>query len=179
MEAVFPGIKSFTRGCTSLVGCGIKTILNFISHDKSASPTNQAQLFDVICQREGATKKYSFYQERRFDKLGYLAGAILDAIPLLEIVLNECSTENLHTESVRLFINCEFFLTELAVSSFFSYHVSFPLLYCVEVSDQSKLCEILPKLHKDLLENKTDTLAGFTLPRHQYQVKPLSWRNYC
>ena len=111
---------------------------------------------------------------RRWGKLGYLAGAILDAIPLLEILLNECSTQNLHTEPVRLFINCEFFLAELAVLSYFSYHVTFPLLYCVEISDQTKLCEILPKLHKDLLDNKTDTLAEFTLPRHQYQVKPLT-----
>ena len=132
-------------------------------------------MFDVICQREGVTnKKYDLYQVHRWGKLGYLAGAILDAIPLLEILLNECSTQNLHIESVRLFINCEFFLTELAVLSYFSYHVTFPLLYCVEISDQTKLCEILPKLHKDLLDNKTDTLAEFTLPRHQYQVKPLT-----
>ena len=174
MEAVTPGIKSFTQGGSSIVECGMKSILNLISHAKSASPTNISHLFDVICEREGATKHFSLYQERRFAKLGYMGGSILDSIPLLEMLLNECSTENLHTESVRMFINCEFFSTSLAVLSYFSYHVSFPLLYCVEISSQHDLCQILPQLHIALLAGKTDTLAAFTIPRHQYCVKPLT-----
>lgn len=119
-------------------------------------------------------KHMSLYQERRFAKLGYLAGSILDALPLLTILLNECPNSNLHTETVRIYIECEFFSTSLAVLSFFSYKVSFPLLYCVEVCTQSDLCKIFPKLYQDLLDGRTDTLSEFVMPRHQYQVKELS-----
>ena len=72
------------------------------------------------------------------------------------------------------FLFSDFFLTELAAPSFFSYHVTFPLLYCVETSDQTKLCEILYKLHKDLQDSKTDTLSEFTMPMYQYKVTPLT-----
>ena len=48
LEAVNPAIKRFTRGEKSIVVAGIKSILNLISHAKSASPTNIAHLFDII-----------------------------------------------------------------------------------------------------------------------------------
>ena len=44
----------------------------------------------------------------------------------------------------------------------------------MELSTQSELCEIFPKLKQDLLEGKGDTLARFKVPRHQYQVKELT-----
>ena len=174
IEAINPGLKSFTRGGGCVILNGIRSILNLISHEKSASPTNIAHLFDVVCEREGATKHMSLYQERRFAKLGYLAGSILDAMPLLTMLLNECPNKNLHTESVRIFIECEFFSTALAVLSYFSYNVSFPLLYCVEISTQSELCAVLPKLYEDLLVGDTDTLSRYVVQRHQYQVKELN-----
>ena len=74
----------------------------------------------MICEREGAVKHMSLYQERRFAKLRYVAGLILDAFPLLTILLNEAPSQNLHTDSVRIFLVCEFFSTCLAALSFFS-----------------------------------------------------------
>ena len=62
----------------------------------------------------------------------------------------------------------------LAILSFFSYKVPSPLLNCVEVSSQSDLRKIFPKLCQDLLDGRTYTLSEFALPRHQYQVKELS-----
>ena len=82
----------------------------------------------------------SLYRERRFAKLGYVAGSILDAIPLLTILLNESPNQNLHTESVRIFLECDFFSTCLGALSFFSYKVSLPLLNCIEESPQADLC---------------------------------------
>ena len=163
-----------TRGDKSIVVTGIKSILNLISHEKSASPTNLANLFDAICEREGAVKHMSLYQERRFAKLGYVAGSVLDAIPLLETLLQEAPSQNLHTESVRIYMECEFFSTALAVLSYFSYNVSLPLLNCVERCSQSELCTIFPNLHKDLLEGKTNTLSEFNVERTQYQVRELT-----
>ena len=74
--------------------------------------------------------------------------------------------ESSHTETVRIYIDCEFFSTSLAVLSFFSYKVSFPLLYFVEFSSQSDLCKIFPKLYQDLLDGRADTLSEFVIPRH-------------
>ena len=62
IEAQNPGIKRFTRGEQSVIIAGIKSILNLISHAKSASLTNLAHLFDVICERNGALKHMSLYQ---------------------------------------------------------------------------------------------------------------------
>ena len=118
VEAVNPAIKRFTRGEKCVIVAGIKSILNLISHEKSASPTNIAHLFDAICEHEGATKHMSLYQERRFAKLGYVAGSILDAIPLLTMLLNVAPNRYLHTESVRIYIECDFFRTVLAVLPF-------------------------------------------------------------
>ena len=174
VEAVNPAIKRFTRGEKCVVVAGIKSVLNLISHEKSASPTNIAHLFDVICEREGAIKHMSLYQERRFAKLGYVAGSILDAIPLLTMLINDAPNQNLHTESVRIYIECEFFSTALAVLSYFSYKVSLPLLNCIENSSQSDLCTIFPKLHEDLLAGNTNTLSDFVVKRSQYQVSELS-----
>ena len=116
----------------------------------------------------------SLYQERRFAKLGYVAGSILDAIPLLTMLINDGPNQNLHTESVRIYIECEFFSTALAVLSYFSYKVSLPLLNCIENSSQSDLCTIFPKLHEDLLAGNTNTLSDFVVKRSQYQVSELS-----
>ena len=92
----------------------------------------------------------TLYQQRRFAKLGYVAGAILDAMDLLQELLQECHKHNLHTETVQIFLDCEFFRTALAVLSYFQYHVSMPLLNCVEISEQKDLLVIFPKLYNEL-----------------------------
>ena len=123
----------------------------------------------MICEREGAVKHMSLYQERRFAKLGYVAGSILDTIPLLTILLNEAPSQNLHTDSVRIFLVGEFFSTCLAALSFFSYNVSLPLLNCIEESSQEDLCQMFPTLHSDLLEGKTNTLEAFIVKWRHYE----------
>ena len=127
--------------------CGIKSILNPISHDKSASSTNQADLFDFILQRENQVKRISLYQERRFTKIGYSAASILDALPYLRMLLNESYLTNQHIEIVRMFLDSEFFITKLSVSAIFMHKVSLPLLTFVEISSQEELLRVFPKLY--------------------------------
>ena len=69
-ESINPSIRSFLCGEKCVANCGIRSILNLISYDKSASSTNQADLFDFILQPENQVKHISLYQERRFPKLG-------------------------------------------------------------------------------------------------------------
>ena len=122
--------------------CGIKSILNPISHDKSASSTNQADLFDFILQRENQVKRISLYQERRFTKIGYSA-----ALPYLRMLLNESYLTNQHIEIVRMFLDSEFFITKLSVSAIFMHKVNLPLLTFVEISSQEELLRVFPKLY--------------------------------
>ena len=95
-------------------------------------------------------------------------------MPLLQRLLNETDHSNQHTEAAWMYIDCEFFVTEMQVVSFFSYHVSLPFLNLVEKGDQSRLLEIFPKLYRDLKEGKTDTLHDYLVPYHRMQVKPLT-----
>ena len=76
--------------------CAIKCILSFVSHDKSAASTNQAELFGYILRLEQKIKHLSLYLELRFTKLGYSCTSILDALPYIQMVLNETHLSNQH-----------------------------------------------------------------------------------
>ena len=72
-ENINPGLKSFFRGKTALVEAGIESILNLVTHDKSAKSCSKADLFDHICEREEVVKRMFLYQQRRFAKVGKAA----------------------------------------------------------------------------------------------------------
>ena len=96
-----------------VVLCTIKLILNFFSHDKLSSSANQAELFHYVLQRENKAK-HLLYQKRRFTKFGYSCVSILDALPYIQMVLNETSLSNLHTEIVQLFLDSELLRTVMS-----------------------------------------------------------------
>ena len=102
---------------------GSKSILNLISHDKSASSTNQADLFYFILQSENHVKHISLYHERRFTKLGYSAASIIDTLHQLRMLLNESHLTNQHIEIVRMFLDSEFFINELSALAFYTHMV--------------------------------------------------------
>ena len=103
----------------------------------------------------------SHYHQCRFAKLGYAAGSILAALPLLQILLLETENNNLLVQACRLYVEHEFFLTELHALAYFTHRVILPLFNCVEISGQSQLFHIFPKLYKDLSNGKMDTLKDF------------------
>ena len=119
LEFVNSGVKSF-REEKLVVLCAIKCILSFVSHDKFAASTNQAELFDYILHCEGKIKHLSLYQEHRFTKLGYSCTSILDALLYIQMVLNETHLSNQHTELVKMFLDSELLLTELSCLSYFT-----------------------------------------------------------
>ena len=75
------------------------------------------------------------------------------------MLLNESHLSNQHIEAVCLFLDSEFFLTELSVLAYFTHKVSLPLLHSVQVSTL-ELLKILPQLYTDLKAGKMDTLNG-------------------
>ena len=175
LESMNSGVKSFLCEEKAVVLCAIKCILSFVSHDKSAASTNQAELFDYILDREGKIRHLSLYQKHRFTKLGYSCTLILDALPYIQMVLNETHLSNQHTELVKMFLDSELLLTELSCLSYFTHKVSLPLLYAVEVCNQDQLCELFPKLYKDLLEGSFETLKDCTVEyKHLIVEEPIT-----
>ena len=172
LESIIPSVRSFLCGEKCVTVCGIKSILNLISHDKSASSTSQAFLFDFVLRRDNQVKHRSLYQERRFTKLGYSAASILDALPYLRILLNESHLTKHHIEIVRMFLDSEFFITELSVLVFFTHKVSSPLLNFVEISSQEELLRVFPKLYEDLQKGKMDTLEQYSVKYCHIVVSP-------
>lgn len=112
----------------------------------------------------------SLYKSRRFAYLGFCCASILDALPYLQMLLTETHLENLHTETAKLFIDCEFFLTELKALAYFSHSVTFPLLNCVAVCSQKELCEIFPKLYHDLKNGLTTTLKKYAVSYRHIKI---------
>ena len=175
LTSICPATISFLRGEKSIALAGIKSISSFVSHDKSAASTNQADLFDFVLEREGKVKHLSLYKERRFTKLDYSCASILDAFPYLEMVINRTHLSNQHVDMVRLLLDSEFFLSELNVLAYFTHKVTLPLLNAVEVSTQQDLCNIFPQLYKDLSEGSMNTLDNFSVQyRHVTVITPSS-----
>ena len=67
-------------------------------------------------------------------------------------------------------VECDFFLTELHALAYFTHKVTLPLLNCVEISDQSQLLHIFPKLYEDLPNGKMGTLMDFLV---SYKHSPI------
>ena len=134
LESINLSVKSFLWGEQSVAVCGLESILNLVSHDKSASSINQADLFDFILQQENQGKYMSLYGEKWFTKLGYSTVSTLNALPYLRTLLNEIHFSNQHAEFVRMFLNSAFSITELTALAYFTHCISLRLLNFVEVN---------------------------------------------
>ena len=167
-------IESILPWKKAVVIAGITALLKLVTHDESANSTSIADEFDYIVEREGETKHMSLYHERHFTKFDYSAASFIHAHPSLEMLLAETSKTNLLVEACKLYLECEFFWTELQVLAYFTYKVTLPLLNCVEVSDQATLLKIFPKLYADLKQGNTDTLQHFIVKYRHVPVKTLS-----
>ena len=174
LEKINPRLKSFFRGKTATVEAGIEAILKLVTHNKSANSCSQADLFERICEREGQVKRIFLYQQRRFAKLGKAAASILNAKEILNMLLDEIQSTNQLTESCRIYMSSELFMTQLECLAFFNHYVTFPFLNCVEISSQEELLQILPKLYADLLLLKTDTLNKFVVNMRGIPVPTLT-----
>ena len=111
----------------AIVESEIIALLKLVAYDKSANSCSLADEFDYIVERVGKIKHMSLYHQRRFAKLGYSAASILAALPLLQMLLNETEKDNLLVQACRLYIECDFFLTELQALAYFTHKVTLQL----------------------------------------------------
>ena len=72
---------------------------------------------------------------------------------------------------VRLFLDCEFFITEPFVLVDFTYEVSLPLLNFVEISSQPDLLKVFSQLYVDLVDGKMETLREFFVEYRHIQIE--------
>ena len=181
LESVNPALfrishpAQFFRGKAAVVEVEIYALLKLVTYDKSANSCPLADEFDYIVEKEGKVKHMSLNHQQRFAKLGYPAASILAALPLLQMFLLETEKNNLLVQACRLYVDCEFFLTELHALAYFTHKVTHPLLNCVEMLEQSQLLHIFPKLYKDLSNGKMDTSKDFLVSyKHLPNDKPES-----
>ena len=116
-----PHLRSFYRGKTTVVVCGINALLKLVAPDHNANSVSLADEFDLIVERSGSVKHMSLYHERRFANLGYAAASIVHAFSLLKDLLLETSANNLLVQACRLYIESEVFFTELKALAFFTH----------------------------------------------------------
>ena len=94
-----PRLKSFIRQSKCVVTTAMKALLKLVSHEESAKPTSLAKEFDIQLEKDGISKSFSLYKERRFTKLGYTAGAIVECIPQFQKILDQIANTNMLTEA--------------------------------------------------------------------------------
>ena len=97
-------------------------------------------------------------------------------MPYLQMLVNESHLANQHIEIVRMFLDCEYFITELFALAYVTCKVSLPLLNFVEISSQPDLLKIFPQLYAHLVDGKMDTLREFSVEyRHIQIANPTSY----
>ena len=156
--ARMPALKSFLTN-KSVTVAALEALNKLVINDGHKS--SQWEMFDKILQDKGKTKKHSQYLERRFAKLGYSAATVVYHLEDYEDLLHDVKSNNQLVQACRVYLQCEFVIIGLKVLSWFTSAVTLPFLNMVEKSKQSDLLKILPELHKDLKERKTDTLNEF------------------
>ena len=90
------------------------------------------------------------------------------------MLLDEIQSTNQLSESCRIYMRSEIFMTQLECRAFFNHYVTFPFLNCVEASSQEELLQILLKLYADLLLLKADTLNKFVVNMRGIPVPTLT-----
>ena len=96
--------------------------------------------------------------------MGYTAGAILHHLDDYHASLQKTTSNEMLVQACRLYLECEYVLIGLKVLAWFTFCITLPFLNMTEVSTQKDLVSILPCLHDDLLEKKTNTLSQYRVP---------------
>ena len=139
LESINPQLKSFFRGKKTKVEAGIEALLKLVTHQHSGNTTSHADTFDHICEREGVVKRLFLYQQRRFTKLGKSAASLVEAFPILKMLVEVVVGSNQLVEACKIYLSSEIFLTELEVLAYFTHHVTLPFLHCIEKSTHEEL----------------------------------------
>ena len=158
-----PQLKSFVRQSKCIALAAVKAMLKLVSHEESGKPTSMAKDFDRQLEEDGIAKSMSLYKERRFAKLGYSAGAILDCIQQYDFFLDKTTYNNLLVQACKLYTESEYIRAAFKALAYFTYRVTMPLLNCVERCDQNMLMVVIKQLYLNLKDYKMDSLDEYNV----------------
>lgn len=116
-----------------------------------------------ICEEDNLQRKIGSYQQRKFTKLGYCAGAIVHHLPQLKKLLAASAT-NLYFQAVKLYLEEDLIIDAMVCLSRITENVTLPFLEMVQKSTNKDLLQILPKLFTDLKNHNLSTLVKFVTP---------------
>ena len=156
-----PRLRSFLGQSKCVTEVALAGLLKLVSQESDGKSVSLRDNFNKALEEAGIHKSLILYKEKRFTKLGYLAGAVYDCIPFFRQILNETPLNNLLVRSCRLYVENEFILAGFKALANFTYNVTMPFLNCVEKCDQEYLCTILPTLYEDLCNAKLNTLEAY------------------
>lgn len=114
-----PQLSSFIRQNKCIVVSAITALLKLVAREESGKPTSLAKEFDLALEEAGLSKSMSLYKERRFTKLGYSAGSIVDCLDIFRKILSETPLNNMLVQACRLYVENEYIIAALKALSFF------------------------------------------------------------
>ena len=159
-----PRLKSFLNQSRCIAESALKSLIKLVTHDTDGKSVSLAKDFDIELEKDGTAKSVSLYKERRFTKLGYSAGSVLDCLTQFKKILNDTHLNNLLVCACKLYLENDYILAALKALSFLTYKVTMPYLNCIEICDQNDLVGengILKRLSDDLKDGKMDTLKDY------------------
>ena len=137
-----PSLRSFIWKSKSVVLCTMTALLKLVSHEESAKSTSLAKEFDIILEEDNVTKLFSLYKERRFTKLGYTAGSIVDCMSQFNKLLAQTTYDTVPVQACRVYLENKYIIAAMKALSYFTYKVTMPFLNCVEKCDQNGLTQM-------------------------------------
>ena len=159
-----PRLKSFINQSKCVAESALKSLIKLVTHSSDGKSVSLAKEFDIELENDGTAKSVSLYKERRFTKLGYSAGSVLNCLPQFQKILNDTHLNNLLVSACKLYLENDYILAAFKALSFFTYKVTMPYLNCIEICNQNDLVGengILKKLSDGLKSNKMDTLKDY------------------
>ena len=119
-------LKPFLRNKKCVVEATMEALLNIVSTEGDGKTNSLGPLFDLKLEEDGVHKSFSLHKEKRFARLGYQAGAILDCQSYFRKVLDETPLNNLLVRSCRIYLEHDFIIAGLRAVANFTFRVTMP-----------------------------------------------------
>ena len=103
-----PSLKSFLGNAKCVTEVALVALLKLVSRDSDGKTVSLRDQFDLALECDGIHKSLSLYKEKRFTKLGYLAGAVFDCLPYFRKILVETPLNNLLVRACRIYVDNKF-----------------------------------------------------------------------
>lgn len=151
-------LAAFIRGKKSIVEVAIEAITKLVT--KTGLKISLQKEMQDICDDRNTQLKVGKYIQRRFGRLGYCAGSIVNNLPELRTLLNTHQSNQL-SQACRVYLDIPFIIDALVSLSKITEAVTLPFLVMVQKETHTTLLSVFPQLCIDLSNGKFDTLVSY------------------